>query len=213
VKGDKNNAVKASLKALFAFMSILIVPVYTISFGSKESPFDYTLSNIGNFFNHNTAFIIWGLVTGLCLVIYLLYTFAKLNYQNKRARRYIISSDIFLFLTVITPAIKDIMPFYHFMHVVYSALFALFLVASIMLFIRYFSEINRRLGKLAQTLLLVTAGIPLVTLFFTGLNGIVEILFFVCISLFLVILNVLLVIADKKSPRQNNCSEQGKTDK
>ncbi len=195
----KKHYLKLSLKAFFAFLSVVTVPVYTIIFGTKESPFDYTLSNIGNFFDYNTSFILWGIVTGTCLAGYLLYTFTKLDYKNRKAKRYLISSNVFLFLTVITPAIKDIMPFWHFMHVIYSGLFALFLIVSIMLFVQYFSEVNKRLGKLAYSLLTATVAIPVLTLFFMGLNGVVEILFFICISVFLLVLNIILDFVEYKS--------------
>ena len=212
MSNQKKRVIKVSLKTFFAFLSILIIPVYTIAFGTKESPFEYTLSNIGNFFNqdHNTSFIIWGTVTGLCFVIYMLYTFTKLDYKNKKARRYLIASNICLFLTVITPAMKDIMPFLHFMHVIYSTLFALFLVASIMLFIQYLSETNARISRLAFYLLLATVAVPVLTLFFMGLNGIVEILFFVCISIFLVTLNIILDLIDTKIPTKSRTTYKQK---
>ncbi len=200
---NKKNQIKILLKTLFALISILTVPAYTIAFGTKESPYKYTLSNIGNFFGHNTSFIIWGVVTGACIGSYMLYTFTKLDFKNKKAKKYLISSNVFLFLTVITPAIKDLMPFLHFMHVIYSGLFALFLIISIMLFIQYFSTLNKRLGALAYALLCATVAVPVLTLFFMGLNGIVEILFFVSISVFLMILNIILDYLEYKTYRKN----------
>jgi len=198
---NKNNyRYKSTLKALFAFLSILIVPIYTIKFGTIESPFEYTLSNIGNFFGHNTSFVLWGIVTGICLAMYLLYTFKKLDYTNKKSRGYLIASNVFLLLTVLTPAMKDIMPFIYFIHVVNSILFPLFLIASIMLFVQYFSIRNKRFGKLAYALLLATVATPILMLFFMGLNGLVEILFFVCISIFLLILNILLDFVEIRIP-------------
>ena len=213
---NKKRCIHNSLQTLFVSVSILTVPAYTIFLGTKKSPFKYTLSNIANLFDYNTSFIVWGIVTGTCFLVYLLWTFTKLDYKNKRARGYLIASNVFLLLTVTTPAIKDVMPLLHFMHVICSVLFALFLILSIMLFIQYFSIRDRWLGKIAFTLFLATVAIPMFTLFFMGLNGVVEILFFVCISIFLIILNVILNFVEQRipiRPRKSNDSKDSSSNK
>ena len=82
-------------KSLFATVSIALVPIFTISFGFKESPIKYTLSNIGNFFSYRINFIIWGVATGALLVGYILYTYSKARYYNQRSKKFLIWSDIF----------------------------------------------------------------------------------------------------------------------
>ena len=190
VSEDKIKHITA--QAVFALLSLLLVPVYTIVFGTKESPWEFTLSNIGNFFTHRFGFIIWGILTGMGIAFYTLYLYEKMDFSNKKARRYLISSVAFLILTVIIPALKESLPFYYYMHVIFAGLFALFFIISIILFIQYLSKSNQRLSKTALVLFVSCVGVSIIALFFMGINGVVEILFFIGISVFLVILSFVL---------------------
>lgn len=93
-KIKKQQAKKITAQAIFAFLSIALVPVYTLIFGTKEDPFIHTLSGIGNAFDHKLSFIFWGSITGLLLVFYTLYVFAKIDYRDKRSRRFLYASHI-----------------------------------------------------------------------------------------------------------------------
>lgn len=188
----KQQAKKITAQALFAFFSIALVPVYTLIFGTKEDPFLYTLSGIGNAFDHKLSFIFWGSITGLALVFYTLYVFAKIDYRDKRSRRFLYGSHLCLILTVLTPALKDVFPVWHFVHVVFSTLFSLLLVASILLFLQYLSKSNQELSKKSLFLLIGCVGMSVATLFLMGLNGVVEIMFFIGISVFLFVLGIYL---------------------
>jgi len=192
-KDLKNRRTKRiTAQAIFAFLSIALVPVYTLIFGTKEDPFLHTLSGIGNAFDHRVSFIFWGSITGLAIVFYTLYVFAKIDYRDKRSRRYLYLSHICLVLTVLTPALKDVFPVWHALHVVFSALFALLFVASILLFLQYLSKSNQELSKKSLFLLIACVGISIISLFLMGLNGVVEILFFIGIAVFLFVLGVYL---------------------
>lgn len=188
----RKQAKKLTAQALFAFFSIALVPVYTLIFGTKEDPFLHTLSGIGNAFDHKLSFIFWGSITGLALVFYTLYVFAKIDYRDKRSRRFLYGSHICLILTVVTPALKDVFPVWHFIHVVFSTLFSLLLVASILLFLQYLSKSNQELSKKSLFLLIGCVGMSVATLFLMGLNGVVEIMFFIGISVFLFVLGIYL---------------------
>lgn len=188
----KQQAKKITAQALFAFFSIALVPIYTLIFGTKEDPFLHTLSGIGNAFDHKLSFIFWGSITGLALVFYTLYVFAKIDYRDKRSRRFLYGSHICLILTVVTPALKDVFPVWHFIHVVFSTLFSLLLVASILLFLQYLSKSNQELSKKSLFLLIGCVGMSVATLFLMGLNGVVEIMFFIGISVFLFVLGIYL---------------------
>ena len=103
-------------KKCYVILSIIIAPILTILFATIESPFIYSMSNIGYHFNvgYTLSFIIWGIVTALCVTVYILYTFTKANFSNKKAMTYLILSDISIILTVLTPAIMHIShPFEH----------------------------------------------------------------------------------------------------
>lgn len=179
-------------QTVFAVLSLLLIPIYTLIFGTKENPWENTLSGIGNAYDHRLSFILWGIITGMAILYYSFYIFEKMDFMNKKARRYMVASQVFLLLTVLTPALKSVFPFWHFMHVIYSGLFALFMVIAILLFIQFLSKNNQRLSKTVFVILLSCVGISILALFFMGLNGVVEILFFIGISIFLGVLNFVL---------------------
>lgn len=54
---------KVKYEDRFAIIATLIISVITLSFGTRESPFDYTLSMIGNRFDARLEFIVWGIIT------------------------------------------------------------------------------------------------------------------------------------------------------
>jgi hypothetical protein len=183
---------KYTAQSVFAFLSLLLIPIYTLIFGTKENPWENTLSGIGNAFDHKLSFIIWGIVTGMAILYHSLYLFEKMDFSDKRARRYLISSQAFLLFTVLTPALKSVFPVWHFIHVMFSGLFALFLIIAIILFVNYLSKSNQKLSKTAFILLLSCVGVSILALFFMGLNGVVEILFFIGITVFLAVLGFIL---------------------
>lgn len=93
---------------------------------------------------------------------------------------------------MLTPALKDAFPVWHFVHVVFSTLFALLFVASILLFLQYLSKSNQELSKKSLFLLIACVGFSVLSLFLMGLNGVVEILFFIGIAVFLFVLGIYL---------------------
>lgn len=188
----KHKIKRITAKTVFMVLSLFLIPTYTLIFGIKENPWENTLSGIGNSFNHRFSFIIWGIVTGMAILYYSFYIFEKMDFVNKKARRYMIASQIFLFLTVLTPAAKSIYPIWHFLHVIYSGLFGIFMVISILLFIQFLAKNNQRLSKTALALLISCIGVSIISLFIFGLNGVVEILFFIGISVFLAVLSIIL---------------------
>ncbi len=180
-------------KGIFAALSIALVPINTIIYGFKKSPIEYTLSNIGNFFNYRINFIIWGVVTGLLLISFIGFTFRRAQFEHNRAKRYLVMSYVFLILTVLTPALRDKMHFWFLVHNATAALFALFLVASLLFFMHYLSENNKKVYSKSLFALLFSVGFPISLLFVFGkLTGLAEIAFFVCISGFLMVLNIYL---------------------
>jgi len=77
----KHKVKRITAKAVFLVLSLLLIPTYTLIFGTKESPWEFTLSNIGNFFTHRLAFIIWGILTGMGIAFYTLYLYEKMDFS------------------------------------------------------------------------------------------------------------------------------------
>lgn len=189
---------KVKYEDRFAIIATLIISVITLSFGTRESPFDYTLSMIGNRFDARLEFIVWGIITASLLTLYVLHLFKLGAFQNKKARRHLIRSGIFLILTVLIPAIEELWPILHKMHALFGALFGFSLVISIYYFIKYIEIFNRRLFSISFLLLMLSAGGSILLLFLSGNNGLYEIFFFISICLVLLFLEISL----KKNRRE-----------
>ena len=176
------------LGGLLATIAIILIPVYAISFGFKQNPFTYTFSMIGNQFEQMTEFIIWGAVTGGLLVFFIGWLFKQAAYKEKKARRMLIWSNVFLVLCVATPAIRDIDPFAHKMHALWGGLFGVSLCMSVYFFVRHLIETNKKISPktLMYFNIVVFGSIGCLLIF--GNTGIFELFFFITLSIFLMAL-------------------------
>lgn len=179
---------KVKFEDRFAIISTLIISVITVSFGTRESPFDYTLSMIGNRFDARLEFIVWGVITAVLLTLYVLHIFMLGAFKNEKARKHLIWSGIFLILTVLIPAIEELWPILHKLHAICGALFGLSLVASIYYFIKYIKVFDEKLFSISFLLLMLSAGGSVLLLFLFGNTGLFEIFFFISICLVLLFL-------------------------
>ncbi len=171
-----------------ALFAIIFIPLYTYLFGTRESPFDYTLSMIGNKLGYRLNFIIWGTVTGLLLTFFIIRLYVLKSFKNRRARRLLIWSLIFLVLTVVIPAVETL-PLLKRLHAVFAVAFALSLTTSLYLFIRYLSEINQEVSVKSMWMLYFVLGGSLGLFFLFGNTGVFELFFFFSLSIFLLLLN------------------------
>lgn len=172
-----------------AALLIFIVPLYTFWFGTKENPLEYTLSMIGNQFDQMTQFAIWGIGTGAVLVVYILQLYQKANFNDKKARRKLFLSNVFLVLTVVTPAVEEISPFMHKLHAAFGAFFAINLCLSIFYLGKYLKTKHRKVANKSMGYLFAVVFVSLVLLVQFGNNGIFELFFFLAISVLLFVLN------------------------
>jgi len=172
-----------------AIFAILVIPTYTFLFGTKESPFYFTLSMIGNLVEYRTGFIIWGVVTGLLLTFYIYRLYVLKAFYHPKAKKLLFGSLLFLVLTVLIPAVEEL-PFLRKLHAVMAVLFALSLTASLYLFIRYLAAIDQQITLRSTWMLFSIVGISVGLFFILGSTGIFELFFFLSLSIFLVLLKV-----------------------
>lgn len=174
--------------------SLIMVPAYTLTFGLKKSPFQYTFSMIGNWFGHRAGFIAWGVITAGLLLTAIYNIYRKLEFRSKKAYRLLYLPLFFLILAVVTPTV-DSEPlqqelenklFYFNLHGLFAVLFGAFLLTSLFIFSRYLAFIEKRLSIYSLRWLLITAGGSIITLFLFGMSGIFEMFFFFSLSIFLI---------------------------
>ncbi len=170
-----------------AIFALIFIPLYTWLFATKESPFYYTMSMIGNQFDYRLNFIIWGTVTGFLLTFYIARLYVLKSFKNKRAHRLLIWSHIFLILTVAIPAVEHL-PFLKTLHAVMAVLFGLSLLASLYLFIRFLGEINEQITIKSMWFLTAVLAGSIGLFFLLGNTGIFELFFFFSLVIFLAVL-------------------------
>jgi len=183
---------------------IISIHLFTLWFSFNESPFEYTLSKIGNLFDYKLKFIVWGLITGILLFITIYNIYKKYNYHDKKSFKFLLFSILFLVLTVLTPTIDNTFvendyefvdyeikntSFFNF-HNIFAFLFSLFLMFSLFLFSKYLSSYNKKIYLKSFNWFLITLGGSLLMLFLFGFTGIFELFFFISLSVFLLILNL-----------------------
>src|SRR5690554_1898459 len=155
------------------------------------------MSMIGNLLGFRRGFIIWGIVTGVLLTLFVAHLFWIKSFKSPRATRLLIWSLVFLVLTVVIPAL-DAFPFWKKIHGITAVAFAISLLSSIYLFIGHLEEVNKKLAGISIKLMILVVGGSLMMLFLFGMTGIFEIFFFTSLSLFLGILRYFL----KGSPHE-----------
>ncbi|MGD9909720.1 MAG: hypothetical protein AB7U79_03845 [Candidatus Izemoplasmatales bacterium] len=174
-------------------MSVLVLAlIVTTIYGTLENPLSYTLSNIGNFFDYRVFFIVWAILTGLAIQSSILALFRLEKYHKKAKYTFVLISVIFLVLTALTPALKDVYPFWHLLHTLFAGLHALFLLLSVVPFTNYVARENPRLRQTLYTWEVIIWGGAILTLLIIGKSAIFELWFFVSMILFLLYLSLVL---------------------
>ena len=140
------------LNECLLIFAVFAIPLFTLSFGLRKSPFEYTLSMIGNWFDFRLRFILWGFITAVLLFFTIYNIFLKVDFNNKRAYRFLFFSVLFLFLTVLTPTVyqepieQELRELVRFnFHGLFGVFFAVFLILSLFLFTKYLSFSNKKL--------------------------------------------------------------------
>lgn len=171
---------------------LLFALVFTIIFGTLESPFDYTLSNIGNHFSseYRFMFIIWALTCALAIQFAIVSLIRLEEYRSKNCQTFVILASISLIATGIIPAVIEDQPFWHAVHTITSVLTALFLLLSLVPFVRFLSRENPRMRIVISIWLIIIWIGSILMLIFFGKTGMFEIWFFVANILFLLYLSL-----------------------
>lgn len=189
---DISELYKQRRNRIIVMSGLLITLIMTAIYGTLENPFKYTLSNIGNFFSYREVFIIWALVAGFSIQTACVSLFRLEKYEQKISFTLIIYASIALVLTAIIPALKDIFPFWHFVHVLTSVNYGLLLVLGLFPFIRFISENNPRLRKINRVWQYIIVGGSFLSILIFGMSGIFEIWFIASTTIFLLYLSLIL---------------------
>jgi hypothetical protein len=177
---------------MIVMSGLLITIIMTAIYGTLENPFQYTLSNIGNFFSYREVFIIWAIVAGVAIQTACVSLFRLENFKQRRSFTFVIYASVFLVLTAIIPAIKDKFPFWHFVHVLTSIFYALFLILGLQPFLHYVSKENPRLRRIIAIWQYLIIGGGFLGIVIFGMSGIFEIWCISSVTVFLLYLSLIL---------------------
>ena len=188
---------KENFSEKLLLFSAISIPILTLLFATDKSPFEYTLSMIGNWFGleERLEFILWGILTATALTFFLVEIYKKTKFKNKRGYYLLYSSAAFLILSVLTPMINQTPTplelrkgLYLDLHALFAIMFAIFLILSIYTFTKYLAKTNNSISIKPSKYLMLTAGGSIILLTIFGLTGIFEIFFFTILSIFLIAL-------------------------
>jgi len=175
---------------MIVMSGLLITLIMTAIYGTLENPFQYTLSNIGNFFSYREVFIIWAIIAGASIQTACVSLFRLEKFEQRHSFTFIIYASIAILATAVIPALKDKFPFWHFVHVLTSIFYALFLILGLQPFLHFVSRENPRLRKIIAIWQYVIVGGGFLSILLFGMSGIFEIWFIA--SVFLLYLSLIL---------------------
>lgn len=177
---------------MFVMSILLAALLLTVVYGTLEDPFQYTLSNIGNFFDYRIFFIVWAIVTGMAIQTSILALFQLEKYTPRTKYWFVVMSVLFLVLTALIPALKDIYPFWHLIHTLFAGLHAFFLLLSLVPFVNFLARENPRLQLVIRIwLCIIWIGGVLALILFQH-SAIFELWFFVTLIIFLLYLSLVM---------------------
>lgn len=174
-------------------MSFLLAALlFTVFFGTLENPIKYTFSKIGNIFDHRVLFVVWALFTGLTIQVSLIQLFRLEQFSFTKAYKYIIASTFFLVATALAPSIREMYPFWFWIHKITAVLFFLFLTLSIYPFMKFVSRENPRLRKAILWWTIIIWGGVVFWAILYGNAGVFELWGFASMLIFLLYLSLTL---------------------
>jgi hypothetical protein len=181
-------------KRLLIMTFLLSALILTIVYGTLENPFVWTFSKIGNRFSlqYRALFIVWACYTGLAIVASVLALMSLEQYKNKRHYGFVVTAAVFLVLASLAPSLPEDLPFWYYMHLVTSGMFALFVTLGFYPFIAWVTRENPRLRRTVYIWLGVTWGGSIFWYLSFGNKGLFEMWFFIFFIVFLLYLSLTL---------------------
>ncbi len=169
----------------FSLFAIIAIPLSTYILATNGSPFQYTLSMIGNKLWHRMQFIIRWIIIGTMLSFYILRLYLLGSFKNKKARRLLSRWITSLILTVMIPATNNF-PIGKQLHLITAIVFAICLMTSLYLFTTTLQDHNQKAYRRSIGLLYTIIWWSLIMLFVFGNTGMFELFFFTMLTIFLI---------------------------
>lgn len=155
------------LQKVFAYG---IIPLYTILFTRGYGWFTTNLSVIANYFDKKRAFFIWGILVG-GYYYWVHRKIKEMSEQSPLCLKVIPGAIFFLFCSITTPYMPEVMPLKSDLHIIFA------FASAVLLFLYLLAVILRQISKNRQRYLLYLAaliGIIFISLYLLIRVGIVS---------------------------------------
>lgn len=181
--------IKNELRFIITFLMIFNV-IATLIFSTLRNPFETTISMIGNRFEdyYLIYFIAWALFFAGSIYFVIMKLFDAIGYFNVNANLVLKISSVLLVIVTLIPA-KLEMPFWRWVHIVFSGIYVVMLTGLLHSFSRILL-IHRKGFRIFIDVWYIATWIGSVGLYFIlGHNGIYEIWFLINVPLILLFLS------------------------
>jgi|AntRauTorcE11897_2_1112592.scaffolds.fasta_scaffold00063_31 hypothetical protein len=176
-----------SLKLSFMIFSALILLMYTLSFIFLDDTKQVTISFIGNN-GYRILFVSWGFLTATLITQFIVRLYNTFLYHNAKSNNMLRIAYISLIACVLIPSMAGIPNIINRLHTVSAFMFVATCLLSLLFFVKQIINQNRILGY--KTLIMYIAMLmpPFLALIIFGNSGVYEILFFVTLIAYLVVM-------------------------
>ena len=176
-----------TLTTSFVIVACVFLVIYTSLFFFQYDTSEFTMSYIGNH-GHKFLFITWGIATASLVGLMLLNIYKSYNYQNKISRNLIIAGAISLVNCVFVPSLASLPRYITGVHDLSAVAYAVLSIFGLVFFILYLSKVDKQIGKRSFWMFLLMLFFPFASLVLFGHCGIYEIVFFICLVLYVLFL-------------------------
>lgn len=171
----------------FVIIACTFLVLYTSVFFFQYDTREVTMSYIGNH-GHKLLFVTWGIATASLVGLMLLNIYKSYNYQNKVSRNLIIAGALSLVNCVFVPSLASLPRYITGVHDLSAVAYAVFSIFGLVFFILYLSKVDKQIGKRSFWMFMIMLLFPFISLVLFGHCGVYEIVFFICLVVYVLFL-------------------------
>lgn len=180
------------LTIVFGLFCLFIIPIYSISLGSKGDWFLHSLSAVGGELGYFGDLVFWGVLIGTFYMFFMGYMFTLVEFKNRRVKICFTIGCITLCIAVFIPFTPKVIPVLSKIHEILSMGATLIMIVAIYFFVLSIGYKDRKIFNRAIWALI---GITLITVeiyFLVGISSLIEVFVVSALGIFLFILSLAL---------------------
>lgn len=131
----------------YDLVSLYVIPVFTIILASSADWSQANLSVIGNYYNKQSGFLLWGIVVGTYFLFYTKRLYRRAGYPSVISRVFLYLSALLLFFAVSTPYLPEVFPKQSVYHIWFAFLSPVCLLISLVLFLWHLRNLEKALFR------------------------------------------------------------------